>query len=341
MPGLSRFGLDAGVGGVFGRRCRSGGAAGGGVFSLRRQRRQGAGVVFGGREEVGAADLQAQRVGRPRVEAAGVGVAARRRSRGSRRASAPAAASTVQAISCLTKRGSSSPETAHSAIADRLALPLLAVVEAVEVFPDRILRVEVGARPVDPAAAGPVVAGEVALHPRRAARQRAPDDAHRRRRQVRRVRPLGAVQRRQADFGQGRVDPFQGLAAADDRDDPAEGLLVPAGRVFAAFLAAVAVDRRPGVEAAVGLAERPDVGGQPVLGEEVVELEEVVVAAAQRDLLRGDHLGQRLVVGGRDVQDRPRAGFAPAFVGGVEAVAPGVEGLQQRRVLADQFGRIR
>ena len=99
--------------------------------------------------------------------------------------------------------------------------------------------------------------------------------------------------RRQADFREGRVDPFQGLAAADDRGDPAEGLLVPAGRVFAAFLAAVAVDRRPGVEAAVRLAERPDVGGQPVLGEEGVELEEVVVAAAERDL-RGDHLRQRL-----------------------------------------------
>ena len=71
-------------------------------------------------------------------------------------------------------------------------------------------------------------------------------------------------------------------------------------------------------------------------GEEVVDLQQVVVALAERDLLRRDDLGQRLVVGGRDVQDRPGLGFAPAFVGLVEAVAPGVEGLQQRRVLVEQ-----
>ena len=121
-------------------------------------------------------------------------------------------------------------------------------------------------------------------------------------------------------------------------DDAAEGLLVPAGRVFAAFLAAVAVDRRPDVEAAVRLAQRADVGEHAVVGEEVVELQEVVVALPERDLLRRDQLRQRLVVGGGDVEDRPRFGFAPAFVGLVEAVAPGVEGLQQRRVLAQQRG---
>ena len=149
---------------------------------------------------------------------------------------------------------------------------------------------------------------------------------------------FGAVERRQPDFGQGEVDLFQGAAAADDRGDAAEGLLVPAGGVFAAFLGAVAVDRRPGVEAAVRLAERADVGGQAAGGEEVVELQQVVVAGPEGDLRGRDQLGQRLVVGGRDVEDRPGPGFAPAFVGGVEAVAPGVEGLQQGGVLAGQGG---
>jgi hypothetical protein len=56
--------------------------------------------------------------------------------------------------------------------------------------------------------------------------------------------------------------------------------------VFAAGAEAVAVDSRPDVEAAVWLPERPDVGGEPSFGEEVVELEQVVVARAEGDLLR-------------------------------------------------------
>ena len=134
------------------------------------------------------------------------------------------------------------------------------------------------------------------------------------------------------------VDPFQRLPAADDRDDPPEGLLVPEGAVFAAFQRAVAFDPRPGVEAAVRLAERPDVGGQAVGREEAVQLQQVVVAGAERDLLGGDDLFQRLGVLGRDRDDRPRLRFAPPFVGLVDAVAPAEEGLHQRRVLAGQFG---
>ena len=303
-----------------------------------RQRRQGAGVVFGVGEEVGAADLEPQGVGRPRVVAEVVGVLGRR-----------AEAGVVdEHPHPLPLRGPGDElfrEARFVASVDaplgdreRLPLPLLAGVEAVEVVPDRILGVEVGPDPVDPAAARPVVAREVALDPRGAARQRAPDDRDRRRRQDRRRRAFGPVDRRQADFGEGRVDLFEGQPAFDDQRDPAERLLVPAGRVFAAALGPVAVDRGPRVEAAVRLAERADVGREPVFGEEVVELEQVVVAVAERDLRRGDQLLQGLVVGGRDVEDRPGRGFAPAFVGDVEAVAPGMEGLQQRRVLCHEAG---
>jgi hypothetical protein len=76
-------------------------------------------------------------------------------------------------------------------------------------------------------------------------------------------RAFGAVQWRQPELREAGVDPFEAGAATDDGDDPAEGLLVPARRVFASFLAAVAIEGRPDVEAAVWLAERPDVGGSP------------------------------------------------------------------------------
>ena len=204
------FTVRTGVSGVrrrFGGRrfCRRRfgvGVAGVGVFFLLRQRRQRAGVVFGGREEVRAADLQPQRVGRPRIRAERVGVAG---------LAEAAVVDEHPHPRPLHHPGDQLLDEARVVDAgdrplgdpDRLPLPLLALVEAVEVLPDRILRVEVGARPVDPAAAGPVVAGEVALHPRRAAGQRAPDDAHRRRRQRFRIRPLGPVQPAAGRFPRG------------------------------------------------------------------------------------------------------------------------------------------
>ena len=75
-----------------------------------------------------------------------------------------------------------------------------------------------------------------------------------------------------------------------------------------------------------------------MFGEEVVELQQVVVAGAERDLLRGDQLARVWSSAVEIARIGRVAGFAPAFVGLVEAVAPGVEGLQQRRVLAGQCG---
>src|SRR6478672_8985552 len=147
------------------------------------------GVVVGAGEEVGATDLEAQGVGRAGIEAEVVGVA---------RAEALVVDEHPHPR-VLDGPGDRLLDPAGFVFAGdrplghrhRFALPLLARVEAVEVFPDRILRVEVGPDPVDPAPPRPVVAGEVAFDPRRAAGQRAPDDAHRRRRQGRRRWPFG------------------------------------------------------------------------------------------------------------------------------------------------------
>src|SRR4029077_17146434 len=94
------------------------------------------------------------------------------------------------------------------------------------------------------------------------------------------------------------------------------------------------------VEAAVGLAERPHVGAHPLFVEELVEADQGAVDTAGGDLGRGDQLVAVVVVGGGEVDHRPRPGNLPAGDHLVEVGTPGAEGLDHRRVLVQVVGEL-
>jgi len=81
----------------------------------------------------------------------------------------------------------------------------------------------------------------------------------------------------------------------DDHVDAAEGAFVGARAVFGAARGAGAVVGGVDVEAAIRLAERPHVGPHPLFEEELVETDEVAVAAPGGDLRQRDHLVAVLV----------------------------------------------
>jgi len=125
----------------------------------------------------------------------------------------------------------------------------------------------------------------------------------------------------------------------DEDVDAAEGEFVGAGAVAAVAGVALAVVGGVDVEAAVGLAERADVGGQLLVPEELVQAQQVLVAVPGGDLGRGDQLVAVVVVGGGDVQHRPGAGGLPAADRLREVGAPVAEGLDHRRVLVGGGGK--
>jgi hypothetical protein len=132
---------------------------------------------------------------------------------------------------------------------------------------------------------------------------------------------------------QARVDRVAAAAAVDDHVDAAEGEFVPAGRVARALQGTAAVVGGVDVEAAVGLAEGPDVGAHLLRGEDLVEADQVAVAAAFGDPLQRDQLVAVIAVRGGDVDHRPRPGVLPADDRVGEVRAPGAERLEHRRVL--------
>jgi len=224
----------------------------------------------------------------------------------------------------------------HRPLGDRERLAGEAAVEPGQRLPFGVAAVEVGAGPVDPARAGVEVFRPVLGGRRRAGREWAPDDRHRGLRQ----RPHVDGQRRQPGFGEAAVDRALAAAAVDDHVDAAEGLFVGARAVLGPARGAGAVIGGVDVEAAVGLAERPHVGAHPLFVEELVEADEVAVATAGGDLGRGDQLGAGVVVGGREVDHRPRPGYLPAADHLVEVGAPGAEGLDHCRVLIEVAGEL-
>jgi len=126
----------------------------------------------------------------------------------------------------------------------------------------------------------------------------------------------------------------------DDDVDAAEGLFVGARAVLGPARGTGAVVGRVDVEAAVGLAQRPHVGAHLLFVEELVEADQVAVAAAGGDLRRGDQLVAVVVVGGGEVDHRPRPGDLPARDHLVEVGPPGAEGLDHRRVLVEVVGEL-
>ena len=184
-----------------------------------------------------------------------------------------------------------------------------AVVEAGQRFPVLGVGVEVGADPVDVFVAGVEVFGPVLGHGRRAGRQGAPEHRDGRARQA----AAAGAQRRQAGFAEAGVDLGAAATAVDDDEDAAEGEAVPARLVGGVAQLAGAVVGGVDVEAAVGLAQRPDVGGHLLLPEEPVEPDQVFVAVALGDRARADQLVAVARVGGGEVQDRPRPRRLPAF----------------------------
>ena len=108
--------------------------------------------------------------------------------------------------------------------------------------------------------------------------------------------------------------------------------------MFGAARGAGAVVGGVDVEAAVRLAERPHVGPHPLFEEELVEADEVAVAAAGGDLRQRDHLVPFLVGADVDHRPRPRGLPAPDRVG--EVAAPGTKGLDHRRVLVHSLGEV-
>ena len=132
----------------------------------------------------------------------------------------------------------------------------------------------------------------------------------------------------------------QPAAAVDDHVDAAEGEPVPARLVGGVAQLAGAVVGGVDVEAAVRLAQRPDVGGHLLLPEEPVEPDQVFVAVALGDRARADQLAALAGVAGGDVQDRPRPRLLPAFDRLGEVRAPGAEALEQRRVLVQRLAEL-
>jgi len=102
-------------------------------------------------------------------------------------------------------------------------------------------------------------------------------------------------QRRQPGDGEAVVDLRLGAAAVDDHVDAAEGPFVGARAVLGPARGAGAVVGGVDVEAAVRLAERPHVGAHPFFEEELVEADQVAVAAAGGDLRQRGHLMAVLV----------------------------------------------
>jgi len=221
-------------------------------------------------------------------------------------------------------------------LGDRERLAGEAAVEPRQRLPFRVAGVEVGADPVGPARAGVEVLRPVVRDGGGAGGQRAPDDRDRRRRQS----ADGDGQRRQPGFGETLIDDRLLAAAVDDHVDAAKGLLVGARAVFGAARGAGAVVGGIGVEAAVGLAQRPHVGAHPLFEEELVEADEVAVAAAGGDLRQRDDLVAVARVGGGDVDHRPRPGRLPATDRVGKVAAPGAEGLDHRRVLVHRLAEL-
>jgi hypothetical protein len=166
--------------------------------------------------------------------------------------------------------------------------------------------------------------------------QRAPDDRHRRRRQGADV----DGQRRQPRFVQAAVDSRPLAAAVEDHVDAAEGAFVGLRAVFGTARGARAVVGGVDVEAAVRLPQRPHVGPHFLFEEELVEADEIAIAAAGGDLRQRDDLVAVVVVGGRDVDHRPRPRRLPAPDRVGKVAAPGAEGLDHRRVLVHRFGEV-
>ena len=221
-------------------------------------------------------------------------------------------------------------------LGDREGLARELLIEPVQRLPVLVVGVEVGPGPVDPAAAGIEVPRPVLRLGRRAGRQRAPDHFDRRLRQPGEV----ALQWRHPGLAQSGVDLAPLAAAVDDHVDAAEGAPVPERAVGGIARHAGAVVGGVDVEAAVGLAQGADVGAHLLRPEELVEADQVVVAAAGGDPAWGDQLVPVLAVGGGDVQDRPRPRLLPAFDRAGELRSPGAEGLDQRRVLVQGAGEL-
>jgi len=221
-------------------------------------------------------------------------------------------------------------------LGDRERLAGEAAVEPGQRLPFRVAGVEVGAGPVDPARAGVEVFRPVLGGRRRTGGQRAPDDRH---------RGLGQGadvdgQRRQAGFGEAGVDDARLAAAVDDDVDAAEGLFVGSRAVLGPARGPGAVVGGVDVEAAVGLAQRPHVGAHPLFVEELVEADQIAVAGSGGDPRGGDQLVAVVVVGGGEVDHRPRPGDLPAGDHLVEVGSPGAEGLDHRRVLVEVVGEV-
>jgi len=221
-------------------------------------------------------------------------------------------------------------------LGDRERLAGEAAVEAGESLPFGVAGVEVGADPVDPARAGVEVFGPVPGRGGGAGGERAPDDRHRRRGQRLDV----DRQRRQAGFVEAAVDRPPLAAAVEDHVDAAEGAFVGAGAVFGSARGARTVVGGVDVEAAVRLAERPDVGPHPLFVEELVEADQVAVALAGGDPRQADQLMPVVVVGGGDVEHRPRPRRLPAPDRIGEVAAPGAKGLDHRRMLVDRLREV-
>src|SRR5262249_30992559 len=155
--------------------------------------------------------------------------------------------------------------------------------------------VHVGPDPVDVFVAGVEEPRTVLGNGRRPRGQGAPDDRHRGL-----WKPADrAPQRRQAGLAKAFVDHFPLAAAVDDHVDAAEGADVLTRAVGGAAGIAGTVVGGPNVEAAVRLAERPDVGAHLLRPEQLVEADQILVAFTAGDRPRRDQLVAVALVGGR------------------------------------------
>jgi len=134
------------------------------------------------------------------------------------------------------------------------------------------------------------------------------------------------------------VDLALGAAAVDDHVDAAEGAFISSGAVLGPARGAGAVVGGVDVEAAVRLAQRPHIRAHPFFEEELVEADQVAVAATGGDLRQRDDLVPVLV--GADVDHRPCPRRLPAPDRVREVAPPGPKRLDHRRVLVDRLGEV-